>query len=147
MISLIILISAIFFLLSASLNLSLVISLLSYFLIVDSFKKLERSGSISKLRRAMLEAMLDLGAVLLGMNSVGWMTRYSRIGKIALEMTWGISIWWCVSHDIIFCLSSDLIFDRMLLSSLRALNLFDSDIEVNRLKMFYYSLWPVVNIL
>ena len=79
--------SAIFFLFSESLNFSLETNLLSYFLIEDSFKKLETRGSISKLRRDKLEARLDLGAVLLGMNSVGCMTRYSRIGKIAFVMT------------------------------------------------------------
>jgi len=63
--------SAIFFLFSASLNFSLETYLLSYFLIEDSFKKLERRGSISKLSRDKLEARLDLGAVLLGINSVG----------------------------------------------------------------------------
>ena len=63
--------SAIFFLFSASLNLSFETSLLSYFLIEDYLRKLERRGSISKLSRAKLEAKLDLGAELLGMNSVG----------------------------------------------------------------------------
>jgi hypothetical protein len=46
-------------------------NLLSYFLIEDSFKKLERRGSISKLSSDKLEARLDLGAVLFGINSVG----------------------------------------------------------------------------
>ena len=63
--------SAIFFLLSASLNLSLENNLLSYFFIEDYFRKLEIRGSISKLSKAKVEAKLDLGAELLMMDSVG----------------------------------------------------------------------------
>lgn len=131
-------ITAIFFLLSESVNLSFDTNLLSSFLIVDYFKREDKTGNNSRQTIANDEPRLLFGPTWL--FSVGRIIKYSIIGRIAFEIGLGMSNWLSLYHKIRSSLPFYTKFYRVTFKLFNAFNLFDYDKADNNLKRFYSEL-------